>query len=262
MQTRYRIPRCICVTQVHAESRTSFSGFEDAEGTSRRSRRATRSIKAIGPIYIFSFTWPVPRNVSRQDRVPLWFLPLAGREAERAWILTNDAILRIGRVGGRNPGLRSLFRCGFQEQGIRWFGLPVRLFVRRGSQTEAIRPHMRASFFCHGRNLFVSIQRNLFSSKKKPTCRAASDGTPSRLSLPTILNFRYGRLVNCLLHTRRHSPIPKMYYRMRYSEDRYDRRHLGIIARYNSHKYHIFVWLCEEKDEVKLSEIRDFNFNF
>lgn len=68
MQTRYRIPKCICVTQVHTESRISFSGFEDAEGTSRRSRRAMRSIKAIGPIYIFSFTWPVPRNVSRQDR--------------------------------------------------------------------------------------------------------------------------------------------------------------------------------------------------
>lgn len=135
-----------------------------------------------------------------------------------SWQTTRSCGLAASEAGTRR--LRSLFRCGFQEQGIRRFGLPVRPFVRRGSRTEAIRPHMRASFFCHGRNLFVSIQRNLLSSKKKPTCRAASDETPSRLSLPTILNFRYGRLVNWFLHTRRHSPIPKMYYRMPYSADK------------------------------------------
>jgi len=112
----------------------------------------------------------------------------------------------------RNLQLQSLFRCGFQEQRIQRFALPVRLFVRRGSQTEGIRARMRVFSFCHGRNLFVSIQRNPSSSKKKPTCRAASDKTSSPLSLPMILNFRYGRLVNWLLHTPCHSSIPKMYY--------------------------------------------------
>lgn len=198
---------------MHPESRISFSGCGDAEGTFSRSRRATRSIKAIGPIYIFSFTWPVPRNVSRQDRVPHWFLPLAGREAERAWILTNDAILRIGRVEGRNPELGSLFRCGFQEQGIRGFGLPVRLFVRRGSQTKAIRPRMRE------RSPFVTVgiyssRFSGISSRQKRSRLVAQPQTRHPPSLPTILNFRYGRLVNWLLHTRRHSPIPKMYYRV------------------------------------------------
>jgi len=47
------------------------TGMQKVYVVPSRSRRATRSIKAIGPIYIFSFTWPVPRNVSRQDRVPL-----------------------------------------------------------------------------------------------------------------------------------------------------------------------------------------------
>lgn len=117
--------------------------------------------------------------------------------------------------------------------------------------TEAIRPHMRASFFCHGRNLFVSIQRNPFSSKKKPTCRATSDETPLRLS-PTILNFRYGRLVNWLLHTRRHSPI---------SEDvllsaailKTDKiTGVSVIAGYSSHRFHMLCdCMCVIKKQIK-----------
>lgn len=154
------------------------------------------------------------KRFETRSRTALWFLPLAGREAERAWILTNDAMLRVGRVGGRNLRAPVVISVRLPGVGIRGFALPVRLFVRRGSQTEAIRPRMRVSSFCHSWNLFVSIQRNLSSSKKEPTCRVVSDETPSRFSLRTILNFRYGCLVNWLLHTRCHSPIPKMYYRV------------------------------------------------
>lgn len=89
-----------------------------------RSQRATRSIRAIGGQFTF-FHLHGPYSELTFETRSSWFLPLAGREAIRAWMLTNDASYRLAGIGGRNLDPRSLFRRGFQEQGICGFVVSV-----------------------------------------------------------------------------------------------------------------------------------------
>jgi len=155
----------------------------------------------------------LPRNVSRQDRVLRSLSPpLAGRGTRASVDADKRRILPIGCVGGRNPELWSLFRCGFQEQGIREFGVcpSVHPFACCGSNRPRLLGSRIRAYLLLSRSEFIRLDsaESLLVKKETDLSRSPRRVRPS--DPPTISNSRCARLVNCLL---RH-PIPKMCYRM------------------------------------------------
>lgn len=128
-------------------------------------------------------------------------------------------VLPIGRNGGREtPDPPSLFRRGFQEQGICGFGVSVRPFVHRGSS----RPRLLGLAWERSPFVTVGIYSSRFggiflsSSKKKPTCHGVPDDIlPPFATFSIAENFEFPirSLANWPLHTQCHSSIPKMYCR-------------------------------------------------
>lgn len=133
----------------------------------------------------------VPRNLSRQDRpVPLWFLPLAGREAERAWMLTNDASYRLAASEAETRGPRSLFRRGFQEQGICGFGMSIR------SSVVVARPRLlgsHKSVLLLSRSEFIRLDSAESSSPRQKRSRPVTESQTIYSPLHPLATLRIYR---------------------------------------------------------------------